>query len=417
MSESDNKAAVPVDTPRNDQANVQRESNRIKIFRRIFYWAVPIAYVAYVVYLIYSLATDSYSLNSEHNFLNEIDVPDILICGTNDLIISRCDFVWKDSGGNSSKTQLNGCGEYILPGTLNLGGRLSSCRTFSTNQTLKYAHPYEPVSGLTRLGIYLQIPNVTAAEQGNIGIASLNVVLLPPGFNPLANPDQVVDEMDKDVKSEMQLQWDFIAGMVNYVALVKFKISEYKAILPDDASAIMGFGPKYHITPKIQNSVTYFPFNQNPYNVPAGSNVYFSVAAGSFVQEGQSEERTITVLDALAAAGGAFGIIGGAYVLFFGQDRIEAFGYAHKFADSDSIVGASFFRTDCHAEKHDSANSLDAQVLQLHSDVNTIKDVLRCYVLDTSYLEEGPQWFADTRAKISLVCQKLCSCCRRRNNQ
>ena len=92
---------------------------------------------------------------------------------------------------------------------------------FTTNQTLQYAHPYEPDAvGLTKLGIYLQIPNVTAAEQNNIGIASLNIVLLPPGYNPLANPDQVKDEMDKDVKSEMQLQWNFIAGMVNYVALV-----------------------------------------------------------------------------------------------------------------------------------------------------------------------------------------------------
>ena len=132
----------------------------------------------------------------------------------------------------------------------------------------------------------------------------------------------------------------------------------------------------------------------------------------------QSEQKKVKPLTILFLCFTQFiGIIGGAYVLFFGQDRIEAFGYAHKFADSDSIVGASFFRTDCHAEKHDSANSLDAQVLQLHSDVNTIKDVLRCYVLDTSYLEEGPQWFANTRAKISLVCQKLCSCCRRRNNQ
>ncbi|CAG8630033.1 6232_t:CDS:1, partial [Paraglomus occultum] len=57
---------------------------------------------------------------------------------------------------------------------------------------------------------------------------------------------------------------------------------------------------------------------------------------------------------------------------------------------------------------------LDAQVKQLHNDINTIKDVLKCYVLDTSYLEEGPQWFADTRAKIRGIFVRLCSCCRRR---
>ena len=51
------------------------------------------------------------------------------------------------------------------------------------------------------------------------------------------------------------------------------------------------FGANYHITPTIENTVTYFPFNANPYGLANGTNVYFSVAAGSFVQKQESEER------------------------------------------------------------------------------------------------------------------------------
>ncbi|CAG8476937.1 4666_t:CDS:2 [Paraglomus occultum] len=298
--------------------------------------------------------------------------------------------MWK----NGTKTQIDNCNDYIVSAPSNLGSFRNYCHTFTTNQTLKYAHPYESEDGVSKIGIYLQIPNVTAAEQSAIGIAALNMLLTTPTFNPLTHPEEVINQMDEDVKSEMTLEWNFLAGMVDYAAVIKFRINEYRAILPRDISAIIGFGANYHVTPIIDNTVTYFPFNTNPYGLANGTNVYFSVAAGSFVQTQETEERTITILSAIASAGGAFGIIGGAYVLFFGQARMDAWGIAHKFSrEPAELVGASLFRSPSQDNVFNNDNSqadLNLQIKQLGNDISELKEVIRCYVLDTSYLEEGP---------------------------
>ncbi|RIA82811.1 hypothetical protein C1645_490043 [Glomus cerebriforme] len=141
--------------------------------------------------------------------------------------------------------------------------------------------------------------------------------------------------MDKAAQSELELQWNFIAGLAGYVALVKFKTSVYNAILPDDVSAIVGFRPNYHTTPKMESLINYFPFNNNPYGsgavAPPGTTGYFSIAAGSFIQEQTSEQRSSTILGALGEAGGALGVAGGIAVLLFGESRLNPWGYAHKF--------------------------------------------------------------------------------------
>jgi hypothetical protein len=127
--------------------------------------------------------------------------------------------------------------------------------------------------------------------------------------------------MDKATSSELKLQLNFIAGIAKYAAVVryptyvqlfsscifinfllyifkvKFKTSTYRSILPGDTRAIFGLEPNYHVTPKIENFINYFPFNNNsnnvniPYKMPEGTTGYFSIAAGSFIQEQTSEER------------------------------------------------------------------------------------------------------------------------------
>jgi hypothetical protein len=122
--------------------------------------------------------------------------------------------------------------------------------------------------------------------------------------------------MDKAILSEFKLQLNFIAGMTDYAAVVryftylklflvhvitinyyrifkvKFKTSTYRSILPGDVSAIFGFGPNYYVTPTIENYINYFPLNDKPHvNVPVGTIGYFSVAAGSFIQDQTTEER------------------------------------------------------------------------------------------------------------------------------
>ncbi|CAG8485048.1 28585_t:CDS:2 [Gigaspora margarita] len=119
-------------------------------------------------------------------------------------------------------------------------------------------------------------------------------------FNPLLNNDQVISDMDRAVNSSLMRQWNFIAGMVYYSAVVKFTTTAYKTILPGDY----------------------------PKEIPNGTNGYFSVAAGNFIQEQTIEQRSYTVFSALASVGGISGILLGVYAFLFGQS-INPYGHVH----------------------------------------------------------------------------------------
>ncbi|GBC04345.1 hypothetical protein RclHR1_05630002 [Rhizophagus clarus] len=293
--------------------SVEREdgSRRFRIIRYIIGGLLTLIYVTYVSYLTYGIATDKLTLKVEQNFLDQVDVPDMKICGTTqEMTILRCDLIMK----NDKNNKIDYCSDYISPTTTNLGDRRECCYTFKANKTIKYANPDKHIDGLKRIGFYFY-ENKTAAEEKVIGIASLSIQLLSPDFDPFVHPEKAVSDMDKATQSELELQWNFIAGMSNYAALVKFKTSVYNAILPSDASATIGFEPNYHTTLKIESLTDYFPFNSNPYNLPNGTTGYFSVAAGSFIQESMTEQRSSTILSAIESAGGALGVIGGIAVL------------------------------------------------------------------------------------------------------
>ncbi|CAG8660470.1 28287_t:CDS:2, partial [Dentiscutata erythropus] len=222
-----------------------------------------IVFLLYLVYLIYKIITDIPIESTGYIIVDEIDVP-----------------------------------------VINLGDHRSSCNTFKANKTIKYTNTDSSLDDLRQIGFYFNIPNISIEESTNIGIASLSIQLISPDFNPLLNPKQVKSDMDKAILSNLQLQWNFVAGMANYVALVKFRTIAYKTILPNDARAIIGLTPNYHVTYSLESDTHYFPFNTNPSGVPNGTTGYFSVAAGNFIQEQTIEQRSYTVFSALAAAGG-----------------------------------------------------------------------------------------------------------------
>ncbi|GBB85253.1 hypothetical protein RclHR1_11810001 [Rhizophagus clarus] len=291
------------------------EPFKLHIFRYFLYTLIIIIYILYLCYLIYNIVTDTPTLKVDRIFLNEIDVPDVEICGTSpDLKILRCDI----ETNNNGYTPIDGCNKYLLPGIIDYGIFGDYCLTFKANKTIKFVNPESSMDGLRKIGFYFY-ENATSAEAKTLGIASLTIQLTPPG-----------NQMDKATLSEFRLQLNFIAGMANYAAVVKFKTSTYRSILPGDASAIFGFNPNYHVTPNIENYINYFPFNNNPYDIPAGTTGYFSIAAGSFIQEQTSEERSNTILSSIASAGGAFGVMAGTLVFFFGDFRLSPWGFVHR---------------------------------------------------------------------------------------
>nr|CAG8592738.1 3859_t:CDS:2 [Entrophospora candida] len=243
---------------------------KFKIFRKFIYVLAALCYVSYSIYLIIQLATEYPMVITKYNFVNNIDVPSFFE-------ILRC-----DTKLNNSTNIQNGCQKYISgPNITEGGGDQYCCYTFKANKTIQYIHGNP--DDLNKLKFYYKIDNATDAVKEKIGVALIQI--------RVSSPDLLdVSEMDKAVRSRLELDWNFMPGIIGHVSLIKFKTSIYKSIPPLDVSAIIGLGPNYAITPRYDCIVNYFPLNQNP-PVPDGTNGYFSVAAGDFVQEEISEKR------------------------------------------------------------------------------------------------------------------------------
>ncbi|CAG8828074.1 12685_t:CDS:2, partial [Gigaspora margarita] len=291
-----------------------KENVKKKLFYGLKYTTfgiLVVLFLLYFIYLIYRIITDIPIKSTGYDILKELKVPDMEICSNSNgnLRILRCDFKSKDN-----TTKHNNCSEYIISEKINLGPHQNFCKTFKGNKN--YTE-----DGLNQIGFYFNIPNISAEEANNTGIASLSIQLTSPDFNPLLNNSQVISDMDKAINSSLFLQWDFIAGMVNYSAVVKFTTTAYKTILPGDVGAIIGFTPNYHTTYFIESNTHYFPFNSNPAGIPNGTDGYFSIAA-------TTEQRSYTVFNALASVGGISGILLGVYAFLFGQS-INPYGHVH----------------------------------------------------------------------------------------
>ncbi|CAB4408795.1 unnamed protein product [Rhizophagus irregularis] len=240
-----------------------------------------------------------------------MQVPNMKICsyGHFDILASDCKL--------NNNSAIPECLRYVSDITYNADER-RYCRTF--NSDLKYVHG-KP-DGLNKLKFYFKI-NTTEAEAGTLGVAMITLDLIPPNFNPLL-------KMDKAVELRLQLQGNFVPAIVDRVALVKFKTKIYNSIPPWNFASIFGLPPTYHSTPSIECSVNYFPFNQNPFNMPIGTNSYFSISPGDFIVEETSEKRTTTILSIFGSAGGAFGIVMSTLAFLFGSPRLDPWGFVRR---------------------------------------------------------------------------------------
>ncbi|PKC15544.1 hypothetical protein RhiirA5_494482 [Rhizophagus irregularis] len=235
-----------------------------------------------------SLATDYPLLNIKYDFLDTIHVPNIKMCSPGYFEMLACDYKLNNN------IEIPGCLRYISNITYNSGDQ-RYCRTF--NSGLKYVR--EKPDGLNKLKFYFKI-NTTEAEAEELGVALITLDFIPHNFNPLL-------KMDKAVELRLQLQGIFVPAIVDRVSLVKFRTKIYNSIPPWNFGSIFGLPPTYHSTPSIECLVNYFEFNKNPFNMPIGTNGYFSISPGDFIVEETSEKRTTTIiLSIFGSAGGAF---------------------------------------------------------------------------------------------------------------
>ncbi|CAB4379237.1 unnamed protein product [Rhizophagus irregularis] len=258
-----------------------------------------------------SLATDYPLLNVKYNFLDVMQVPSMKMCSPGYFDILACKYKLNN---NSTIPE---CLRYISNITYNADERIY-CRTF--NSDLKYVH--DKPDGLNKLKFFFKI-NTTEAEAEELGVALITLDFIPHNFNPLL-------KMGKAVELRLQLKGNFVPAIVDRVALVKFKTKIYNSIPPWNFGSIFGLPPNYHSTPSIECSVNYFPFNQNPYNMPIGTNGYFSISPGDFIVEETSEKRTTTILSIFGSAGGAFGIVMSTLKFLFGSPRLDPWGFVRR---------------------------------------------------------------------------------------
>ncbi|PKY55436.1 hypothetical protein RhiirA4_474892 [Rhizophagus irregularis] len=135
------------------------------------------AYLSYLGYLIYNIVKDKPNLKVDQIFLNEVDVPDIVICGASpELRILRCDLI----ANNGEKTLIDGCNSYVPPNLIDYDIYRDHCLTFKANKTIKFAKQNSGTDGLQKIGFYFY-DNKTAAEMNTLGIASITIQLTPPG--------------------------------------------------------------------------------------------------------------------------------------------------------------------------------------------------------------------------------------------
>ncbi|CAJ0839289.1 12436_t:CDS:2 [Entrophospora sp. SA101] len=257
---------------------------KFKIFRKFIYVLAGICYVSYSVYLIIQLGTEYPMVITKYDYINNIDIPSFFE-------ILRCDTKFN----NQTEIQ-NGCQKYISsPNVTEGGGDRKRCHTFKANKDIQYilGNP----NGLKKLKFYYKIDNATDAVRENIGVPLINIRIFSPDLLD-------VSEMDKAVRSRLDLDWNFIPGIIGHVSLVE----------------------SFHTI------IDRFPLIHNPPPMPDGTNGYFSVAAGDFVQEEISEKRTTTILSTIASAGGAFGVIGAILVCLFGSRILDPWGIARKIA-------------------------------------------------------------------------------------
>ena len=101
------------------------------------------------------------------------------ICApVSDLSILRCDF----ASNQGNLTRVDNCTGYLLDDNIDLGQHRGFCYTFKASKTFQFVHPDNPEDGLRKIGFYFQIKNLTAAEEKNLGIASLSIQLTSPGW-------------------------------------------------------------------------------------------------------------------------------------------------------------------------------------------------------------------------------------------
>ncbi|CAJ0910229.1 2004_t:CDS:10 [Entrophospora sp. SA101] len=270
--------------------------------------------MGYLAFLIYRIINDKPLIQITYEYLDKLSIPEIELCGDHsDIEISKCIFHW-----NNNENSTDGCSpeskifESEKVTTVDQDG-VKHCYTLRANSSYFFSDSEKISEGLSVGGIdfYFKILNISAVIEHFLSVGTITGKIMDKEFKNLSPTNPVKKRLDQ--------QMNTFAGIQNVSALIFFKKTTLST-LPDDISTILGLPPNYISTPFFTTVSKYFQMHPNDSFPFTG---HFYVAPGSFLHEVQSEKRSYTVLGTLGVAGGAIGLIGGIYMLFFGQPRIN----------------------------------------------------------------------------------------------
>ncbi|CAH1767088.1 19862_t:CDS:2 [Entrophospora sp. SA101] len=362
------------------------ESKKLQCLR----WGTSIIVILlYLAFLTYLIVNDKPSIQISYEYLDRLSIPDIELCGDySDIEISKCVFHWNNNenstDGCSSESRIFESEKVTL---LNKNGEeIRYCYTLRTNSSYFFSDPGNPSEGLSTRGIdfYFKILNISSVVEHFLSVGTITGRILDKEYKNLLSTNPVKKRFDQ--------QMNTFAGIQNVSTMVFFKKTTLST-LPDDVSTILGLPSNYHSTPFFTTVSKYFQMHPNESFPFTG---HFHITPGSFLHEVQSEKRSYTVLGTLVVAGGIFGLIGGIYMLFFGQPRMNPWGLMRSVEYSEIAHEADFNNLPfVSTTKHNKE-----QIPTVESRILKLEEIVGEYVTKTSALQEQMRLQTDTNADI-----------------
>ncbi|KAL0081512.1 hypothetical protein J3Q64DRAFT_1731715 [Phycomyces blakesleeanus] len=301
------------------------ESARFAAARGVVAVLFVLLFFAYCAYLIVQIVDDvPLILLSSESVNATYAAPDIEMCVVNTTMqFAFCNAIYT----NFTSLPFD-CIGMTERGAISMGST-PQCYMLRTQGLLQYAanRPYPENSSLiNNIEILWKLGSVDSAGYNIRAQPSMDIQLYSPTFNQwYLNSSEFIPQ-ERTLYTSMQNGNNRIYSNLNVSTIIKFSPVKYRAIKPKDSRSILGFGAKYVDIITLDTTQQDFPLQQKEPLTTGGYDGIFSISLAKTNMDVKTEQRQYTVLNAIALAGGAYGVLTGIYTILFGAGRFSPWG-------------------------------------------------------------------------------------------
>ncbi|KAI8335215.1 hypothetical protein BD560DRAFT_414152 [Blakeslea trispora] len=290
-----------------------------------------LTFLAFCGYLINQICTDKPLLrNSLEEIGNSTTTPDIEMCVQNTTMqIVGCSVMYY----NWSSAEIPDCwSRYFRPG--NNEDSSTKCWYFETNNTYHMATgmTYDNRDALRRIDFYWHIDSLANLSYASVSVPAIALQLYDPRFTTWRTNTLGDTQYEKETAINIQLGASRATSYYNHTSITYYSQHKYRAIKPRDFGAILGIKPAYSDVMTLPNNQHHWPLQDNPLGMPVPRNLYhglFSIQLSKSTVDVETEVRQHTILNAVALAGGCYGVLTSIYIFLFGMSRLTPWGLVH----------------------------------------------------------------------------------------